>query len=125
MRILAVIAILLVGCATPTPETSGAANGLSLERAEQRLDKNEDNCIEEAAMRYDLQMNDVVMTLGALTQLEIEALYVQRDEALSQCLANADRAREIIAARDRTLYENAEVLDRKVPLPVLTMSLSR
>lgn len=43
----------------------------------------------------------------------------------SRCLANADRGKEAISARDRTLYENAEALDRRIPLPVLTMSLSR
>ena len=126
MRVLAIIAILLVGCATRTPETSGTANGLGVEQAEQRVDQNEDKCIDEEVMRCDAQMSDVVMTLGALTQLEIRALFLQSNEALSQCVANADRARgETIAARDRTLYDNAEALDRKVPLPVLTMSLSR
>lgn len=124
MKVLAITAILLVGCATRTPKTSGAADRLSLEQAEQRLDQNEDKCIEEAVMRCDAEMSNVVMTLGALTQLEIEALFHHRDEALSQCVANADRAWETIAARDRTLYENAEAFDRKVPLPVLTMSLS-
>ncbi len=125
MKVLAITAILLVGCTTRTPETSGAANRLTLKQAEQRLDQNEDKCIEEAVIRCDAQMSNVVMTLGALTQLEIQALFLQRDEALSQCVANADRAWETIAARDRTLYVNAEALDREVPLPVLTMSLSR
>ncbi len=126
MKVLAIIAIFLVGCATRTPETSGAANELSLEQGEQRLDQNEDKCVEEAVMRCDAQMSDVVTTLGALTQLEIGALFLQSNEALSQCLANAERARgETIAARDRTMYENAEELDRKIPLPVLSMSLSR
>ncbi|MGB8682978.1 MAG: hypothetical protein WCD12_08850 [Candidatus Binatus sp.] len=121
---MAITAILLVGCATGTPESSRAANRLSIEKAEQRIGQNEDKCIEEAAMRCGAQLSNAVMTRGALTQLEIQALFLQRDEAVSQCLANADEVRETIAARERTLYENAEALDRKVPLPILTMSLS-
>ncbi|MGA6972700.1 MAG: hypothetical protein WBY93_13780 [Candidatus Binatus sp.] len=124
MKVLVITAILLVGCTTQTPETSGTANRLSLEQAEQRLDQNEDNCIEKAAMRCDAQLSNVVMTV-ALTQMQIQAVFLQRDEALSQCAANADRANETIAARERSQYENAEALDNRVPLPVLTMSLSR
>jgi hypothetical protein len=125
VKVLTIIAILLAGCATRTPETSGAANRLSLEQAEQRLDQNEDKCVEEAAMRCDAQMSNILMTLGALTQLEMQAVFLQRDATWSRCLANADRGKEAISARDRTLYENAEALDRRIPLPVLTMSLSR
>jgi hypothetical protein len=124
MKVLAITAILLVGCATRTPESSRAANRVSVEKTEQRIGQYEDKCIEEAAMRCGAQLSNVVMTRGALTQLEIQAVFLQRDEAVSQCQANADNVREMIAARERTLYENAEALDRKVPLPVLTMSLS-
>ena len=119
MRVFAIIAILLVGCATETPNT---ANKLSPEQAEQRLDQNEDKCIEEAAMSDDAVTSNVVMPLGALTPLEIQSLYLKRD--VSQCVANANQARETLAEDDRTMYENAEALDRKVPLPVLTWSLT-
>ena len=115
------IAILLVGCAAQTPDTSVAAKS-NLEQAEHRLDQKEDKCIEEAAMSDDAVTSSVVMPLGALNPLEIQSLYFKRD--VSQCVANANRARETLAEDDRTLYENAEALDRKVPLPVLTWSLT-
>ena len=121
MRVVAIIAILLVGCATQTPETSGAAKN-NLEQAEQRLDQNEDKCIEEAVTSDDALTSNAVMPLGALTPLEIQSLFFKRD--VSQCVANASRARETLAEDDRALYENAEALDRKVPLPVLTWSLT-
>jgi hypothetical protein len=122
MRALVAIAILLVGCATQTPDTSVAAKS-SLEQAEQRLDQTEEKCIEEAVMSDNALTSNVVMPLGALSLLEIQALFFKRD--VSHCVANANEASETIAEDDRTLYENAEGLDRKVPLPVLTMSLSR
>ncbi len=121
MRVFAIIAILLVGCATQTPDNSVAAKS-NLEQAEQRLDQNEDKCIEEAAMSDDAVTSNVVMPLGALSPLEIQSLYFKRD--VSQCVANSNQARETLAEDDRTMYENAEALDRKVPLPVLTWSLT-
>jgi len=124
IKVLAITAFFLVGCATGRLGTSGAANRLSMEQAEERIDQTEDDCIEETAVRAEAQMSNVVMTVGYLTQLEMGAVFLNRDAAWSQCLANADKGKDAIAARDRTLYENAEALDRKVPLPVLTMSLS-
>ena len=119
MRVFAIIAILLVGCATQTPDT---CTNITSEQAEQRLDQNEDKCIEEAAMSDDAVTSNVVMPLGALSPLEIQSLYFKRD--VSQCVANSNQARETLAEDDRTMYENAEALDRKVPLPVLTWSLT-
>jgi hypothetical protein len=122
LKLLAITAILLVGCASGTQAPPGAANKLGVEQAETRVDQTEDNCIEQAEMKSDDQMSNVVPTLGALTQLQMRAVYLQRDEAWSQCQANADSGKEAIAARERNLYANAE--RPLVPLPVLTWSLS-
>jgi hypothetical protein len=124
MKVLAITAILLVGCATGTPATSDSAAKLSLARAEQDVDRSEQQCIEKVVMRADDKMSNVVMTLGPLTQLQIDGVLRERTNASSQCLVNADKGNAAIAARDRASYENAEALDRKIPLPVLTWSLT-
>ena len=118
------MAILFFGCAAGHGQPSASAQSLSLQEAEQSVDQSEDECIEEAAERADAQLSNVVTTLSSLSQLEIQAVTLQREETWSECIASADRGKETIAARERVLYENQEAIERKVPLPVLTMSLT-
>lgn len=121
MRIIAIAAILLVGCASRTAGTSSPSN---LDQAQESLDRSEVRCIEEAVIRADDQMRNVVMTLGPLTQLEIQEVLLRRVEGARQCRTLAEKGEAGIASRERASYENAEALDRKIPLPVLTWSLS-
>jgi hypothetical protein len=121
MRVIAIAAILLVGCASRTAGTSSPTN---LDQAQQSLDRSEVRCIEEAVMRADDQMSNVVMTLGPLTQLEVQAVLLRRVDAARQCQTLAENGQEGIASRERASYENAEALDRGIPLPILTWSLS-
>lgn len=121
MRVIAIAAILLVGCATQTASTSTPTN---LDQAQESLNRSEVRCIEEVVMRADDQMSNVVMTLGPFTQLEIQAVLLRRVDAARQCQTLAERGQEGIASRERASYENAEELDRRIPLPVLTWSLS-
>jgi hypothetical protein len=121
MRVIAIAAILLVGCASRTAGTSSPTN---LDQAQQSLDRSEVRCIEEAVMRADDQMRNVVMTLGPLTQLEIQEVLLRRVEGAWQCQTFAERGEAGIASRERASYENAEALERRIPLPVLTWSLS-
>ena len=121
MRIIAIAAILLVGCASRTAGTSSPTN---LDQAQESLDRSEVRCIEEAVIRADDQMRNVVMTLGPLTQLEIQEVLLRRVEGARQCRTLAEKGEAGIASRERASYENAEALDRKIPLPVLTWSLS-
>jgi PBP1b-binding outer membrane lipoprotein LpoB len=121
MRVIAIAAILLVGCASRTAGTSSPTN---LDQAQESLDRSEVLCIEEAVMRADDQMRNVVMTLGALTQLEIQEVLLRRVEGARQCRTLAEKGEAGIASRERVSYENAEALDRKIPVPVLTWSLS-
>jgi hypothetical protein len=121
MRVIALAAILLVGCASRTAGTSSPTN---LDQAQQSLDRSEVRCIEEAVMRADDQMSNVVMTLGPLTQLEVQAVLLRRVDAARQCQTLAENGQEGIASRERASYENAEALNRGIPLPVLTWSLS-
>lgn len=121
MRIIAIAAILLVGCASRTAGTSSPTN---LDQAQESLDRSEVRCIEEAVIRADDQMRNVVMTLGPLTQLEIQEVLLRRVEGARQCRTLAEKGETGIASRERASYENAEALDRKIPLPVLTWSLS-
>ncbi|MGO9603630.1 MAG: hypothetical protein ACLQAT_09580 [Candidatus Binataceae bacterium] len=125
MKVLAITAVLLVGCATHTPNTSGPVPEPTLEQAEHDLDRSEAQCIEKTVMQSDDQMGRVVTTLGALTQLEIQTLFWERADALSQCQSNADQRKAAISERERALYQSAEARDRIVPLSVMTMSLSR
>ena len=121
MRVVAIIAIFLVGCATQTPDNPVAAKS-NLEQAEQRLDQNEDKCIEEAAMSDDAVTSNVVMPLGALYSAGNPVTVFQ-----ARCVSmrgQRESSKETLAEDDRTMYENAEALDRKVPLPVLTWSLT-
>jgi hypothetical protein len=121
MRIIAIAAILLVGCASRTAGTSSPTN---LDQAQHSLDRSEMRCIEETVMRADDQMRNVVMTLGPLTQLEIQEVLLRRVEGARQCQTRAEKGEAGIASRERASYENAEALDRRIPLPVLTWSLS-
>jgi hypothetical protein len=121
MRVIALAAILLVGCATQTAGTSST----NLDQAQGSLDRSEARCIEEVVTRADDQMGDVVMTLGPLTEFEIQAVLLKRADAAGQCQTLAERGQEGVAARERASYESAEAADRKLPLPVLTWSLSR
>jgi hypothetical protein len=121
MRVIAIAAILLVGCANRTAGTSSPTN---LDQVQQSLDRSEVRCIEEAVMRADDQMRNVVMTLGPLTQLEIQEVLLRRVEGARQCQTFAERGEAGIASRERASYENAEALERRIPLPVLTWSLS-
>lgn len=75
-------------------------------------------------MRADDQMRNVVMTLGPLTQLEIQEVLLRRVEGARQCQTLAEKGEAGIASRERASYENADALDRRIPLPVLTWSLS-
>jgi hypothetical protein len=121
MRVIALAAILLVGCATQSAGTSST----NLDQAQESLNRSETRCIEEVVMRADDQMGDVVMTLGPLTQFEIQALLLKRADAAGQCQTLAEKGQEGVAAREQASYENAEAADRRIPLPVLTWSLSR
>jgi len=125
MKVLATIAILLVGCASQTPSTSRPVSELTLEQEEHDLERSGEQCVEKTVMRSDDQMGRVVTTLGALTQLEMQTLFRERADALSQCQSNADRQKAAISEREHALYESAEARDRIVPLSVMTMSLSR
>jgi hypothetical protein len=121
MRVIAIAAILLIGCATRTASTSSPTN---LDQAQESLNRSEVRCIQEVVMRADDQMSNVVMTLGPFTQLEIQAVLLRRVDAARQCQTLAERGQEGIASRERASYENAEAMDRRIPLPVLTWSLS-
>jgi hypothetical protein len=121
MRLIAISAILLAGCASQTTSTSSPTN---LDQAAQTISRNEVRCIEEVVMRADDQMSNVVMTLGPLSQFEVQAVLLRRDDAAHQCQTFAERGQEGIAAGERASYENAEAVDRRIPLPVLTWSLS-
>jgi hypothetical protein len=121
MRIIAIAAILLVGCASRTAGTSSPTN---LDQAQESLNRSEVRCIEEVVMRADDQMRNVVMTLGPLTQLEIQEVLLRRVEGARQCQTFAETGEAGIASRERASYANAEALDRRIPLPVLTWSLS-
>ena len=121
MRGMAIVAILLVGCASQTAGTSSSDN---LDQAQQSLNRSEARCIEEVVMQSDAQMSNVVMTLGPLTQFEIQSVLLRRDEGTHQCQTLAERGREGIASHERASYENAEALDRRNPLPVVTWPLS-
>ncbi|MGO9450505.1 MAG: hypothetical protein ACLQDV_05575 [Candidatus Binataceae bacterium] len=125
MKVLATIAILLVGCASQTSSYSRPVSELTLEQGEHDLDRSEAQCIEKTVMQSDNQMGRVVTTLGALTQLEMQTLFWERADALSQCQSNADQQKAAISERERALYQSAEARDRIVPLSVMTMSLSR
>jgi hypothetical protein len=124
MKVLAITAFFLAGCATATPGTSTPANKLSLEQAEQNVDRSAERCVERVVMRSDDQMSNVVMTLGPLTQMQIVALLHQREVGSSQCVANADKGAAAIAERERNSYENATATPL-VPLPVVTMSFPK
>ena len=121
MRVIAIAAILLAGCATRTVDTSSPSD---LDQAQASLNRAEVRCIEEVVMRADNQMRNVVMTLGPLTQLEIQAVLLRRVEEARQCRSLAEKGQEGIGARERASYENAQALDQRIPLPVLTWSLS-
>jgi hypothetical protein len=121
MRVIAIAAILLVGCATRTAGTLGPTN---LDQTQESLNRSEAQCIEEVVTRADDQMGNVVMTLGPLTQFEIQAVLLKRADAVRQCQTLVESGQEGIAARERASYENAEARDRRIPLPVLTWSLS-
>ena len=121
MRVIAIAAILLVGCASRTAGTSSPTN---LDQAQQSLNRSEVGCIEDAVMRADDQMKNVVMTLGPLTQLEIQEVFLRRSEGARQCQILAESGQAGIASGEQASYENAEALDRRLPLPVLTWSLS-
>jgi hypothetical protein len=121
MRIIAIAAILLVGCATRSAGTSSPTN---LDQTQESLNRSEAQCIEEVVTRADDQMGNVVMTMGPLTQFEIQAVLLKRADAARQCQTLAETGQEGIAARERASYQNAEAGDRRIPLPVLTWSLS-
>jgi hypothetical protein len=121
MRVITIAAILLVGCATRPAGTSSPTN---LDQTQESLNRSEARCIEEVVTRADDQMGNVVMTLGPLTQFEIQAVLLKRADTVRQCQTLAESGQEGIAARERASYENAQALDRRIPLPVLTWSLS-
>ena len=121
MRVIAIAAILLVGCASRTAGTSSPSN---LDQTQESLSRSEVRCIEEVVMRADDQMSNVVTTLGPLTQLEIQEVLLRRAEGARQCQTLAEKGEAGIASRERASYENAEELDSRIPLPVLTWSLS-
>jgi hypothetical protein len=122
MRVIAIAAILLlVGCATRTAGTSSSTNP---DQAQENLNRSEARCLEEVVTRADDQMGNVVMTLGPLTQFEVQAVLLKRADAAGQCQTLAEGGQEGVAARERASYENAEAADRRIPLPVLTWSLS-
>ena len=121
MRVIAIAAILMVGCATPQP---GISSPSDVDQAQERLTRSEVRCIGEVVMRADDQMSNVVMNLGPLTQLEIQAVLLQRIEGARHCQAIAQRGQEGLASNEQASYENAEALERRIPLPVQAWSLS-
>ena len=121
MRVITIAAILFVGCASQTAGTSSPTN---LDQAQEGINRSETRCIEGVVTRADDQMGDVPMTMGPLTQFEVQAVLLKRADAARQCQTLAERGQEGIAARERASYQNAEAADRRIPLPVLTWSLS-
>ena len=122
MRVLALTALLIASCASQGTEF--VPRLADVEQATRKIDRDEQQCVEQVGMWSEDLITGVVPTLGALTQLQIQTVLARRAHALSQCQAQADHEKELLAASERTNYQKDAEKQQSINtlMPILTTS---
>jgi hypothetical protein len=106
MKGLALAAIMIAGCAT-TPATASRPDPRFdlLEQQSWKIEEGENQCINETIRQSDKQLPQIAGTPDSFNALDIQRVTDERDRAIHQCQASADRQREAISSRERAEYQ--------------------
>jgi hypothetical protein len=124
MKALALVAVMLAGCAS----ASGADQALArIEQRTRKLEHSEQVCIDDAAMRGDRQIAMATGAPAASSGEQIRKIEDQRDRRISECRAIFDRERDDLSAGERAAYEaqGHEEQNRESLIAILTAARPR
>jgi hypothetical protein len=125
MRMLALAAVLVAGCATTKAPAPGPDARISqFEHQSQKIDESENRCITETVSSSKHQIASMAASSGAFADQQTQKLGAERDRRLLECRANADREREELSERERAVYQDRaqEEHDRNSLMMILTTS---
>jgi hypothetical protein len=112
---------------TSSPTTATDARLVKLPNTEQEISGREQRCVRQAVNRSNDQIAQIEATPDALTSSQTQRAKDDRDRAVSECSANADREKAQLSARERAEYESQarEERDRAGLMTILITSRPR
>jgi uncharacterized protein with LGFP repeats len=106
MKSLALAAIVIAGCATSPATASRPDPSFDLLGQQSwKIEEHENWCINETIRQNDKEFPQIGGTPDSFTALEIQRLTDERDRAIYQCQASADRQRDALSSQDRAEYQ--------------------
>lgn len=126
MRMLALVAVLVAGCATTRAPTSGPELRISrFEQQGQKIDERENRCINEALRSSDGQVAGIAAIPGTFVNQPIQNLAAERDRTVLECRKNAEREREKLTMSERADYQNGAQEERDDGSLMMILTTSR
>jgi Skp family chaperone for outer membrane proteins len=125
MKMLALAAVVIAGCSTAGTMTTNSDSRLAdMERANQKIDKGEQQCIDDVRIRIDDELARIAGTLQASTDRRIQKLADERERTILECQDRADQLREKLTSDERAEYQarEHEERDRNSLMAILTVS---
>jgi hypothetical protein len=125
LKVLALVAVLISGCATTTSSTAKTDPRLiKLLNEVQEIAERERQCINETVLRSNEQIAQIATTPDAFTEARTETAKNDRDREVSECKTNADRENAELSARERADYAEQARLghDQATLMMILTAS---
>ena len=123
MRMLALAAVVIVGCATRTTLSPGS-NHDHLEHESRKIDRSEQACIHNASTWSNQQIARITDAPGPSRDRQMRKLADERARMVSQCQAIANRKREALSSDERAAYRRRaqEERNRASLMTILTTS---
>jgi len=125
MKVLALAAVVIAGCATGTAMTSNPDPGFDhLERAIQKIDDGEKRCVDDITMRTSPEFAQMAGAPDASSDPRMRRQVDEDNRAIRTCQDHADRLREQMTSDERAAYQarEQEGRDRNSLMMILTAS---
>ncbi len=125
MKMLALAAVVIVGCSTAGTMTTNSDSRLAdIERANQKIDTGEQQCIDDVRIRIDDELARIAGTPDASTDRQIQTLADERKRMILECQDHADQLKEKLTSDERAEYQarEQEERDRNSLMAILTVS---
>jgi len=125
MRMLALAAVLVAGCASTPARTTGPDGRITrFEQESRKIEERENQCIGGTVTPGDHGIANVATTPTGSTDLQMKKPAGEPAHRLFECRANADRERAELSARERADYQERtqEEHDRNSLMMILITS---